>query len=67
MGWPYLPRTASFNPPIAFCILPAAWSALPSVSSFLSPKTFPTVSFHGSLGLFCGAFLSIAVSSLFIC
>jgi class 3 adenylate cyclase len=66
--WPYFPRTASFNPPIAFCTLPAALSTLPSVSSFLSPKTFPATSFTAPLA--CSAeplirSLSIAVSSPF--
>jgi hypothetical protein len=37
----YFLRTASFNPPTAFCMLPAALSALPSVSGFLSPKISP--------------------------
>jgi hypothetical protein len=66
--WLYLPRTASFNPPTAFCTLPAALSVLPSVSSFLSPKTFPAASFTEPLA--CSAeplirSLSIAVSSQF--
>src|ERR1043166_3330665 len=46
---PYLPRSASFNPPTAFCTLPAALSALPSVSSFLSPRTLPAASFTAPL------------------
>jgi hypothetical protein len=48
-GDDYLPRTASFNSLIASCTLPAALSALPSVSSFLSPKTFPAASFTAPL------------------
>ena len=35
----------------ADCILPAALSALPSVSSFLSPKILPGGFFHGTFGL----------------
>src|SRR5580704_8726188 len=42
---PYLPRSASFNPPTAFCTLPAALSVFPSASSFLSPRTLPAASF----------------------
>jgi hypothetical protein len=33
----------------------------------LGAEDLPDGLFHGSLGMFCGAFLSIAVSSLFIC
>jgi hypothetical protein len=47
---PILPRPASFNPRTALCTWPAALSILPSVSSFLSPKTFLGF-FHGTFGL----------------
>src|ERR1700736_999350 len=46
---PYLPRSASFNPPTAFCTLPAALSVLPSASSFLSPRALPAASFTAPL------------------
>jgi hypothetical protein len=39
------------SPPITFCICRLVLSASSSVSSFLSPKTFPAVFFH-ELGLF---------------
>ena len=60
-GWLYLPRTASFNPPIAFSTLPAALSALPSVSSFLSPKAFPAASFTAPLICFAEPLSSILI------
>jgi hypothetical protein len=45
----YFLRTASFNPPTAFCIFPAVLSVLPSVSSFLLPKIFPADCFTAPL------------------
>jgi hypothetical protein len=46
-------RTVSLAPPTAFCTLPAAFSAAPSVCVLVSPVTLPTVSFtapHCSCG-----------------
>jgi hypothetical protein len=55
--------------PIAFCILPATLAALPSVSSFLSPKTFPAASFTAPFAYSAEPLirsLSIAMSSLWV-
>jgi hypothetical protein len=64
-----VPRAASFNPPIAFALCRQPFSVLPSVSSFLSPKTFPAASLTAPLA-YCAEplirSLSITVSSLFV-
>ena len=59
--WSYFHRITSFNPPIAFCTLPAALSVLPSVSNFLSPKIFPAASLTAPLACSAEPLISIFV------
>jgi hypothetical protein len=48
----HLPRRLSFSPPMAFCTLPAALSALPSLCNLASPVTLPAVSLIAPLACF---------------
>lgn len=58
-------RTVSFMLPTAFCILPAAFSAFPSVSVFWSPKNLPDDFFDTADNLLDGSLDAILIHDEF--
>jgi uncharacterized protein with GYD domain len=58
-GWPYVPRTASFNPPTAFFGL--AFS-----SQLLVAEDLPCGFFHRSFGLLCPLIQSLSIADILV-